>query len=81
MSIGFGIVGCGMISRFHARAVKELAGAHLIGCTSSRFASAKRLAAEFSIRPFRSLDDLLNQSDLDVITVCTPSGAAHGAGS
>ena len=31
MTIGFGIIGCGMISNFHARAIADAAGAKLIG--------------------------------------------------
>ena len=32
MSIGVGIVGCGMISNFHARAIAEIRGARITAC-------------------------------------------------
>ena len=30
MALGFGIIGCGMISRFHARAIADVRGAKLV---------------------------------------------------
>ena len=73
--IGFGIVGCGMISRFHALAIKDIRGAKLVGCYSNRFESAKRLADEFDATPYDSLDAMLADPKLDVVAICTPSGA------
>ena len=32
MSMGFGIVGCGMIANFHARAVGDIRGASVVAC-------------------------------------------------
>ncbi len=32
MSTGFGIIGCGMIAGFHARAIADLPDAHLVAC-------------------------------------------------
>lgn len=32
MSIGFGIVGCGMIVSFYVRVIVDLCGVMLIGC-------------------------------------------------
>ena len=41
MAIGFGIVGCGMIANFHARAIADIRGAKLVGAYSRRIESAK----------------------------------------
>ena len=64
-----------MISRFHARAIGEIHSAKLIGCTSRSQASAQKLASEFSIQAFDSLDQMLADPRIDVVTICTPSGA------
>ncbi|MEC7428656.1 MAG: gfo/Idh/MocA family oxidoreductase, partial [Planctomycetota bacterium] len=32
MALGFGIIGCGMISKFHARAIADVRGSKLIAC-------------------------------------------------
>ncbi len=75
VSLGVGIVGCGMISRFHARAIREIRSAKLIGCTSRSLPSAQALADEFSMEAFESLDRMLADPRIDVVTICTPSGA------
>ena len=36
MTIGFGIVGCGMISNFHAKAIADVKGAKLVACFDTR---------------------------------------------
>jgi len=72
---GFGIIGCGMIARFHARAIREVRGARLVACTSSRWASAEGFAREFECRAYPTLAEMLQDPRLDVVTICTPSGA------
>lgn len=75
MTLGVGIIGCGMISRFHAKAIAEIRGARLVACFDNVAAAATRLAAEQSCRSYDKLPDLLADSDVDVVTICTPSGA------
>jgi UDP-N-acetyl-2-amino-2-deoxyglucuronate dehydrogenase len=75
MTIGFGIVGCGTISRFHARAIADVRGAKLVGCTSTRPASAEMLAAEMGCTASPTLKAMLADPRIDAITVTTPSGA------
>lgn len=76
MPLGFGIVGCGLIAQFHARAIAELPGAQLVGCQSRNLASAARLAASApGCTPYAELEELLRRPDLHAVCVCTPSGA------
>ncbi len=75
MTLGFGIVGCGMISRFHARALQEIPQAKIVGCTSSRIQSAEMFANEFQCRAFRSVEEMVAQDNVDIISICTPSGS------
>ncbi len=74
-AIGFGIIGCGMIAKFHARAIREIKGAKLVGCFNHTFEKAEVFANEFECDPHRELSELLARNDVDVITICTPSGA------
>lgn len=74
-SFGIGIVGCGMIANFHCRAIAEVEQAELIGCTSSRPESAIALAEKFRVKPFRSLVEMLADPRIDIVSICTPSGA------
>ncbi|REK29926.1 MAG: gfo/Idh/MocA family oxidoreductase [Planctomycetota bacterium] len=75
MAYGFGVVGCGMIARFHARAIEETRGAKLVACYDSFASAADRLADEEGIRGYHDLADMLADPDVDVVTICTPSGA------
>ncbi|HKI38670.1 MAG TPA: Gfo/Idh/MocA family oxidoreductase, partial [Gemmataceae bacterium] len=73
---GFCIVGCGMIARFHARALNEVPGAKLVALVSRKTASAKKMADELGLRVdlYEDLSQALARRDLDVVIVATPSG-------
>jgi predicted dehydrogenase len=75
MKFGFGIVGCGMISQFHARAIAELRGAMLVGCCDTVAASAERFAAANHCTAYHSLAAMLANAEVSVVTIATPSGA------
>jgi UDP-N-acetyl-2-amino-2-deoxyglucuronate dehydrogenase len=75
MSTGFGIVGLGLIAKFHARAVQDIAGAHVAACYSRSGEKARAFAAEFGGQAYDSLDAMLADPAVQVVTVCTPSGA------
>ncbi|MCI0360545.1 MAG: Gfo/Idh/MocA family oxidoreductase [Planctomycetaceae bacterium] len=74
MTTGFGIIGCGMISRFHAKAVADIRGAKVVACQDSFPQAADKLAAELGCTAYHDLDALLADPDVDVVTICTPSG-------
>lgn len=73
--LGFGIVGCGMIANFHARAIGDLRGAALVGCYSRRGEQAQKFAGEHGCRAFDSLAAMLADPGIQFVTICTPSGA------
>ncbi|MGH7137490.1 MAG: Gfo/Idh/MocA family protein [Pirellulales bacterium] len=75
MAVGFGIVGCGMIARFHARAIAEVRGAKLVGCYNRTPEKADQFATEQNCRAFHNLGDLLAEPAIDVVTIATASGA------
>ncbi len=75
MALGFGIIGCGMISNFHARAIADTPGARLVACFDQVPAAAERLAAATGCRAYPELDQMLADPAVDVVTVGTPSGA------
>jgi len=75
MPIGFGIVGCGMISNFHAQAIAEIPDAELAACYDMIPEAADKFAAEKQCTAFHQLEDLLADNRVQVVTICTPSGA------
>jgi predicted dehydrogenase len=75
MALGFGVVGCGMIARFHAKAIADVRGAKLVACFDTFAAAAERLADEVGCQPYSDLKKMLADPTVDVVTICTPSGA------
>ncbi len=75
MGYGFGIIGTGMIGDFHAKAIAAIEGATLVACMDSVPGKAKAFADRNGGKPHESMDTFLSQPDLDIVTICTPSGA------
>ena len=75
MSVGFGIIGCGMIANFHSKAVEDIRGAKVTACFDMVPAAADRLAKQVGCKPYHDLDAMLADPDVDVVSICSPSGA------
>ena len=74
---GFGLVGCGMIAAFHARAIGDLKGAGLVAVHTSNPESAKKIAEITGpqLAVYTDYDAFLKHPGLDIVNICTPSGA------
>ncbi len=70
---GFGIVGCGVIAPFHAKAIVELPGARLVAVADAMPERARDLASDFGVEQV-DVDALFDRTDIDVVCVCVPSG-------
>lgn len=75
MAIGFGIIGCGMIANFHAKAIGDIRGATLVACYDQVPAAADKLAEKFGCKAYHDLDAMLADPAVQVVTIGTPSGA------
>ena len=75
MATGFGIIGCGMIANFHAKAIASLRNAKLVACYDTIPAAADRLAAQTGCKAYYDLDEMLKDPGVEVVTIGTPSGA------
>lgn len=71
---GFGLIGTGVISTFHARAIASLPGARLVAVTDVEHDRARSFAAAHECVAEPDLDALLARDDIDVVSVCVPSG-------
>jgi UDP-N-acetyl-2-amino-2-deoxyglucuronate dehydrogenase len=71
---GFGIVGAGVISSTHAKAIAALPDAQLVAVTDEVPGSATAFAEKYGCRAEPDLDALLARADVDVVSVCVPSG-------
>jgi predicted dehydrogenase len=72
--IGFGIVGAGMVARYHARAIEATSGARLAAVCRADAALAAEAASEFGVPCEASLQALLDRPDVDAVCLCSPSG-------
>ncbi|MFO0939366.1 MAG: Gfo/Idh/MocA family oxidoreductase [Pirellulales bacterium] len=75
MTIGFGIIGCGMIANFHARAIRDIEGAKLVACYNPTAPKADKLAVEYDCTAYTDLEKMLTHPGLDVVTIGSPSGS------
>ena len=72
---GFGIIGCGMISDFHSAAIAELDHGKLVAVSSRNEDNAKRVGDLYNVDSYPDYNEMLKRPDLDVVCICTPSGA------
>lgn len=73
--MNFGIIGSGMIARFHAEAIKAMPNATLKGISGRSLGKTQSLSNDFDCKAYESLDDLLADPEIDVVTIATVSGA------
>jgi UDP-N-acetyl-2-amino-2-deoxyglucuronate dehydrogenase len=76
--IRLALVGAGVIGAIHGQVVRELADQiELVAVVDIHLDRAERLTAECGGKAFTSLTDALQAAEIDVVSVCTPTGR-HG---
>lgn len=78
--IGFGIIGCGAISKTHARSLQEIEGAKIVACCDVVTERAKEFGEENNCAYYTDLDQMLAREDVDAVCVLTPSGLHAAVG-
>ncbi len=73
-TLGFGIVGAGMVARYHAAGIARTPGARLVAVCREDAARAEEAAAQFGVPCETHLEALLTRPDVDAVCICTPSG-------
>jgi UDP-N-acetyl-2-amino-2-deoxyglucuronate dehydrogenase len=73
-SWNFGIIGAGLIADFHARAIGDIENACFVACCDTVADRAKALADKYGARAYGSYEEMLEDKDIDIVTICTPSG-------
>ncbi len=71
---GIGIIGCGMISEFQAKAIGALPDARVVGFFDTLAEMARSRAAQFSGRVYATLEELCADREIHAVSICTPSG-------
>ena len=75
-TLGFGIIGVGMIAHYHAQAIAATQGGRLVGVATRNAENGRAFAAKHAV-PFvtTSVAELVARPDIDVVCITTPSGA------
>ncbi len=71
--INVGIVGAGTMGLFHTNGYKEIPGAEPKAVFDVEEARARKFAKEHGIRFCPSLDEMLQDPDIEIIDICTPT--------
>jgi UDP-N-acetyl-2-amino-2-deoxyglucuronate dehydrogenase len=69
-----GLVGAGAISTQHLEAIGALEGIELAGVVSASTERARTVGERFGVWWSTRLEDLLARDDIDLVSICTPSG-------
>lgn len=71
--VKFGLVGCGRIANRHAEHIKNFGLLQAVCDVDAT--KAEELATMYGVKSYSNIDDLLaEETDIDVISVCTPNG-------
>ncbi len=70
----FGIVGAGLIADFHARAIEDINDAMVVGFCDGGSGRAGELASKYRARAFENYQELVENAEVNIIAVATPSG-------
>jgi UDP-N-acetyl-2-amino-2-deoxyglucuronate dehydrogenase len=73
-TLGFAILGAGMVARYHATAIERTPGARLVAVGRSDPARVEETAAQFGVPCLTDYAALLARDDVNAVCICTPSG-------
>jgi predicted dehydrogenase len=76
--LGFAIVGCGMIARFHAQALAHIPGTRIAALVSRTRTNGEKLLSDLAHEPVpivATVDEAVKLPGVDAVIITTPSGA------
>ncbi len=78
--IKIAIVGCGRISKNHFDAIRESGNFELVAVCDTIEERAVKAGKEHGVTRFTDLKTMLDNTEMDILSICTPSGLhpAHG---
>lgn len=74
MTVGFGIIGCGVIAPIHAEAIANVADAKLLAVADVREENACKLAEPYGATTYSDYHEMLKRDDIHAVSLCVPSG-------
>lgn len=71
-TIRIGIIGCGKVGPFHAAAYQKIKDCELCAVYDVQQDRAEAFARKFGAKAYTSIDAMVKENGLDVVSVCTP---------
>lgn len=72
------VIGCGKVGHFHAQALQRCEGSELTACYARSGEKAAAFAAQYHIRPYTDLAQMVRETGVEAAAICTPH-PAHAA--
>jgi predicted dehydrogenase len=67
-----GLVGCGKVGHLHAPALTRLSESVFTACCDADFDRAKRFAAQYGVKAYADVGEMVTQCGIQAVTICTP---------
>lgn len=71
------IVGCGWVGAAHAGGYQAIENCEIAGFQDSITTESRKLATKYGGESYETLEELLNESGADIVSVCTPPDMHH----
>lgn len=71
---GFGVIGCGRISKNHLESLQALPGAKIIAVADLRESALRQAEIKYKCRGHLDYKELLQDPAIDIVNICTESG-------
>jgi predicted dehydrogenase len=78
-TLGFGILGAGLVAPFHIKSVQASRGGRLVAICDMNAERLGKLTSEYQAKGYATLDQMLADPQIDVVNVCTPNHLHHEA--
>ena len=72
-TLGFGILGAGLIAPFHAKSILNSRGGKLVAFCDMSQERVDKIAGEYKVKAYYSLAEMLKDPGIDVVNVCLPN--------
>jgi len=72
-TVGFGILGAGLVAPFHANSIRDAEGSRLVALCDVDRERAEELAARYGAKAYYGLEDMLEDPAVDVVNVALPN--------
>ena len=67
-----GILGCGKVAHLHAKAILDIPEAELTAVWSRSKETAESFAAQYGVKAYQSITEMIGENQIDLVVVCTP---------